>query len=702
MPERKDSRRPVIGVCVFLVAITFAVFGQTLRHEFVNYDDGMYVYENPVVTRGLTLKGIEWVFTHIVLSNWHPVTMMSHMLDCQLYGLNAGGHHLTNVLLHTGSVLLLFLVLRRLTGFLWRSAFVAAVFAIHPLHVESVAWVAERKDVLSAFFFLLTIWAYARYVEKQSRVEGRASSAGGGSLALDPRRWTLDYCLVLLFFALGLMSKPMVVTLPFVLLLLDYWPLNRLSGFTPKVLFRLVAEKIPLLALSGAACVATMVAQKEIIMPEPVALRIGNAVVSYVIYLRQMVWPTGLAVLYPYPRALPGWEIALTAGLLAAISAGVFLGRQRRPYLLMGWLWYLGMLVPAIGLVQSGLRAHADRYTYQPQIGLYFALTWWVADLSVGWRHRREVLGAGCLIILAALIFSACTQTMYWRNSESLWTHTLACTSDNDVAHNDLGYALFQKGRMDEAILHFQTALRIKPDYALACYNLGNALLQKGRRDEAMIRFQAALQINPDYAEAHDNLGNLLLQNGRVDEAMVHYQKALQIKPDSAEAHNNLGNALFQKGRVDEAIAQCLAALQIKPDYADAHDNLGNLLLQKGNADEAIAQFKQALEIKPGFPEALNNLAWVLATSSQGLLRNGGQAVELAERANRLTGGDNPVILHTLAAAYAEAGRFGDALRSDQKAVALARAAGQPDLVEQINVELKLYAAGLPLHEKSK
>jgi tetratricopeptide (TPR) repeat protein len=637
-----------------------------------------------------------------VLSNWHPVTMMSHMLDCQLYGLNAGGHHLTNVLLHTGSVLLLFLVLRRLTGFLWRSAFVAAVFAIHPLHVESVAWVAERKDVLSGLFFLLTVWAYARYVEKQSRVEGRASSAGGGSLALDPRRWTLDYCLVLLFFALGLMSKPMVVTLPFVLLLLDYWPLNRLSGFTPKVLFRLVAEKIPLLALSGAACVATMVAQKEIIMPEPVALRIGNAVVSYVIYLRQMVWPTGLAVLYPYPRALPGWEIALTAGLLAAISAGVFLGRQRRPYLLMGWLWYLGMLVPAIGLVQSGLRAHADRYTYQPQIGLYFALTWWVADLSVGWRHRREVLGAGCLIILAALIFSACTQTMYWRNSESLWTHTLACTSDNDVAHNDLGYALFQKGRMDEAILHFQTALRIKPDYALACYNLGNALLQKGRRDEAMIRFQEALQIKPDYAEAHDNLGNLLLQNGRVDEAMVHYQKALQIKPDSAEAHNNLGNALFQKGRVDEAIAQCLAALQIKPDYADAHDNLGNLLLQKGNADEAIAQFKQALEIKPGFPEALNNLAWVLATSSQGLLRNGGQAVELAERANRLTGGDNPVILHTLAAAYAEAGRFGDALRSDQKAVALARAAGQPDLVEQINVELKLYAAGLPLHEKSK
>jgi tetratricopeptide (TPR) repeat protein len=702
MPERKDSRRPVIGVCVFLVAITFAVFGQTLRHEFVNYDDGMYVYENPVVTRGLTLKGIEWVFTHIVLSNWHPVTMMSHMLDCQLYGLNAGGHHLTNVLLHTGSVLLLFLVLRRLTGFLWRSAFVTAVFAIHPLHVESVAWVAERKDVLSGLFFLLTVWAYARYVEKQSRVEGRASSAGGGSLALDPRRWTLDYCLVLLFFALGLMSKPMVVTLPFVLLLLDYWPLNRLSGFTPKVLFRLVAEKIPLLALSGAACVATMVAQKEIIMPEPVALRIGNAVVSYVIYLRQMVWPTGLAVLYPYPRALPGWEIALTAGLLAAISAGVFLGRQRRPYLLMGWLWYLGMLVPAIGLVQSGLRAHADRYTYQPQIGLYFALTWWVADLSVGWRHRREVLGAGCLIILAALIFSACTQTMYWRNSESLWTHTLACTSDNDVAHNDLGYALFQKGRMDEAILHFQTALRIKPDYALACYNLGNALLQKGRRDEAMIRFQEALQIKPDYAEAHDNLGNLLLQNGRVDEAMVHYQKALQIKPDSAEAHNNLGNALFQKGRVDEAIAQCLAALQIKPDYADAHDNLGNLLLQKGNADEAIAQFKQALEIKPGFPEALNNLAWVLATSSQGLLRNGGQAVELAERANRLTGGDNPVILHTLAAAYAEAGRFGDALRSDQKAVALARAAGQPDLVEQINVELKLYAAGLPLHEKSK
>jgi Flp pilus assembly protein TadD len=628
------------------------------------------------------------------------------MLDCELYGTDAGGHHLTSVLLHTASVILLFLVLRRLTGFLWRSTFVAAVFAIHPLHVESVAWIAERRDVLSGLFFMLTVWAYGRYVEKQSRVEGRASSAGGGSLALDPRRWTLDYCLVLLFFALGLMSKPMVVTLPFVLLLLDYWPLNRLSGFTPKVLFRLVAEKIPLLALSGAACVATMVAQKEIIMPEPVALRIGNAVVSYVIYLRQMVWPTGLAVLYPYPRALPGWEIALTAGLLAAISAGVFLGRQRRPYLLMGWLWYLGMLVPAIGLVQSGLRAHADRYTYQPQIGLYFALTWWVADLSVGWRHRREVLGAIGTIILVALILCARVQTSYWRNSESLWTHTLACTSDNATAHVSLGSALLQNGSVDEAIAHFQTALQIRPDNtpdnAGAQLDLGNALLQKGSVDEAMVHFQTALQIKPDYAEAHYDFGSALCQNGRVDEGIIHFQKALEINPDFVEARNNLGNALLLKGSVDEAVSQYQKALQIRPDFAEARNNLDNALLVRNRADEALAECQKALQLNPDSAEVLNNLAWLLATCPDAHIRNGVQALQYAVRACELTHYEVTIFVGTLAAAYAEAGRYDEAIAMAQKACALASASGERDLLERNQKLLALYRAHQPYHEPAR
>ena len=419
-----NDRWLVPGICIFLAAITFAVFGQTLRHEFVNYDDDVYVYENPEVSRGLTLQGIVWAFTHVHSSNWHPLTWISHMLDCQLYGLSPGGHHLTNILLHTATAILLFLVLRRMSGALWRSTFVAAVFAIHPLRVESVAWVAERKDVLSGVFFMLTIGAYVRYVQKQSRVEpsslrfaapeSRGSSANSSSPG--PRLWTLDYCLVLLFFALGLMCKPMLVTLPFVLLLLDYWPLGRVAGgewrvtrfgaqvpqLHPECLGLisqpLLLEKPPLFGLAVASGVVTIFAQTGAIQSfEHVSLplRMGNALMSYVDYLGQMFWPAGLAVLYPFTAGGVGVSgVVLSLVLLAGISAGVFVLR-RRPYFLTGWLWYLLMLVPVIGIVQVGAQARADRYTYLPQIGLYVLLTWAAADLCAGWRHRRAVLG-GC------------------------------------------------------------------------------------------------------------------------------------------------------------------------------------------------------------------------------------------------------------------------------------------------------------------
>jgi tetratricopeptide (TPR) repeat protein len=333
---------------------------------------------------------------------------------------------------------------------------------------------------------------------------------------------------------------------------------------------------------------------------------------------------------------------------------------------------------------------------------LYVLLTWTVADLSTGWRHRRVVLGGGSTIILMALIFCARAQTAYWRNSELLWTHTLACTSDNFVGQNNLSDALLKKGRVDEAIAHCQKALEIKPDSAEAHNNLGNALLQKGSMDEAITHCQRALQIKPDYAESHNNLGNALLQKGRADEAIAHYQKALQIKPDYANAHINLGNILCQKGRADEAITHYQKALQIKPDYAEAHNDLGLAFLQQGRMDEAMTQYQKALEIKPDYPEALSNLAWALATSSQASLRNGGKAVELAQRANQLVGGENPVILRTLAAAYAEVGRFSDAMRSAQKAIELTQAAGQQDLAGQLNGELKLYEMGLPFHQESK
>jgi tetratricopeptide (TPR) repeat protein len=628
-PAGWSDRWAVRGVCIFLAAIIWAVFGQALGHEFVNYDDDVYVYENPEVVGGLTLHGIARAFIHVHAFNWHPLTWVSHMLDCQLYGLNPGGHHLTNILLHTVTAILLFLVMRRMTGALWRSAFVAMVFAIHPLRVESVAWVAERKDVLSGLFFMLTIGAYVRYVQKKAEVEGRKSRARAAP-ALNPRLWTLDYYLVLIFFALGLMCKPMLVTLPLVLLLLDFWPIQR---FNDSTVSRLLVEKLPFFGLAVAAGVVAIFAQtgtiktfEQISLP----LRVGNALVSYVAYLGQMFWPSGLAVLYPLAARDIGISgVVLSLVLLAGISAGAFVLR-RRPCLLTGWLWYLVMLVPVIGIIQVGSQARADRYTYLPQIGLYLSLTWAAADLCAGGRRRRVVLGGCAAIIVVALIFCARAQVAYWRNSESLWTHTLACTSDNFVGHN----------------------------------NLGNALLQKGSVNEAMAQYQKALQINPDYAEAHNNLSNALLQKGNVDEAITHLQKALQIDPDYAYAHNNLGNALIQKGSVNEAMAHYQKALQIKPDY---------------------------LEVQ-------NNLAWVLATCPQALLRNGNEAVKLARRANQLAGYGNPVVLGTLAAAYAEAGRFPEAVETAQRALQLAETQSNTALADALRSQIKLYQAGLPFH----
>jgi tetratricopeptide (TPR) repeat protein len=762
MPSRPfdlNDRWMVPGVCIFLVGIIWAVFGQTLRYGFVNFDDPKYVYQNPDVTGGLSLKGIAWAFVHVHAANWHPLTWISHMLDCQFYGLNAGGHHFTNILLHTAATILLFLVLRQMTGALWRSAFVATMFAIHPLHVESVAWVAERKDVLSGLFFMLTIGAYVRFVRHP---------------------WSVHrYLMVTLMLALGLMSKPMLVTLPFVLLLLDYWPLGRVAapaGHHPHfpIPRQLILEKLPWFGLAAASCLATILAQKEALKSFetiPLPLRAGNALISCVAYLRQMFWPADMVVFYPFSRGGVGVsEVIFSLVLLAGISTGVFLLRRHHPWLLTGWLWYLGMLVPVIGLMQVGAQARADRYTYMPQIGLYLALTWEVADFCARWRYRRLVLGSLSSVILVALIFCARAQTSCWRNSESLWTHTLACTSDNLVAHLDLGEALVEQGRTDDAIFHFQQALQIRPGYAETYYNFGNALLQQGRANEAIDQFQRALQIRPDYADAHFNLGvalvrkgnvdeaithfqralqlkpddtqtrlavgNALLQQGRADEAMVYFQKALQAgpdnadaqvtlgnallqqghvneamvcfqkalqtEPDSAEAHCDLGAALFRKGDIDAAIAQFRAALQIKPGFAEAHLNLGSALVKKGQVNEAIIHFQRALEIDPDNVEALNDLAWLLATSPQASVRNGNQAVELAQRANQVTGGESPMILSTLAAAYAAAGRFGDAQQGARKAVELATAAGQQGLVEELTRELKLYEAGLPYHDAGK
>jgi len=654
-PVDPGCRRTVCGICVFLAVITLAVFGQTFRYEFVNFDDGTYVYENPVVERGLTLNGIGWAFTHSLAANWHPFTTISHMLDCQFYGLNAGGHHLTNVLLHTAAVILLFLVLREATGALWRSAFVAAVFAIHPLRVESVAWVAERKDVLSGVFFMLTLWAYVHYARRPFSL-GR-------------------YLLAALSLTLGLMCKPMLVTLPFVLLLLDYWPLNRFAGSASgqkhfSAPWRLLLEKVPLLGLSAGGCVAAVLAQKNALAPvaaTTLPFRICNALVSYVIYIGQMFYPTDLAVFHPLTQRGPLWEVALSFVLLLMVFAGVFYWRRKYPYLLVGWLWYLGMLVPVIGLVQVGSQARADRYSYLPQIGLYLALTWVVTELCAGRRYCRPALGGVAAIVIGTLSMDSFIQTSYWRNSETLWTHTLACTSNNGVAHNNLGMALISKGQVDQAIAQYQKALEIQPRSALFHFNLGVAFAQKGQ----------------------------------VDKAIEQYQKAVDLQPDYLQARNNLGDALLRTGRTDEAIAQFQEALKIWPNSTILRNNLGCIFLRQGQVRAAMAHFQRTLEIQPNNVDACQYLAWVLATGPEPSIRNGARAVELAQEANQLSGGGDPEIISTLAAAYAEAGRFPEAVTTARQALQLVVTQNNNAAVNALQTQIGLYQAGLPFRDLS-
>jgi len=521
IPQRKRPipRWHTVGVCVCIAAVTWIVFGQTLWHDFINYDDPRYVYENTRITSGLSFGGIAWAFTHIHSTNWHPLTTISHMLDCQLFGLRAGWHHFTNVLLHTVAGILLFLALAKMTGALWRSAFAAAVFAIHPLRVESVAWIAERKDMLSGVFFMLTLLAYLHYTRLPSL-----------------RR----YLVVVFVLACGLMSKPMLVTLPFVLLLLDYWPLDRIRG---QFWMRLL-EKLPLVALSAISSIATLVAQKGAVgwtEDLPIFERINNAVVSYILYIWQMFWPARLAVFYPHPEnALPPWEIIASLLLLICITAVAIALRKQRPYLITGWLWYLGMLVPVIGLVQVGWQGRADRYTYLPQIGLYIAVTWAVADLTASWRRQRTILSVAALLVVGVLSFCAFVQTSYWRDSETLFKRTLAITRNNDVAENNLGIVFLAQGKLDEAISLLQAAVALRPENSPAHENLAKALIQKGEVADALVHYQKLLELQPDNIEVHNIVGTVLVQQHRIRDGVEEWQKVLAIQPDNGNAMSNL------------------------------------------------------------------------------------------------------------------------------------------------------------------
>ena len=611
----KQSRWTLIGISIVLIALTWAVFAQTGGYQFVNYDDPLYVLDNAHVRAGLTWRGIAWAFTHVHSQNWHPLTTMSHMLDCQLFGVNPGAHHLVNVFFHSIAAVLLFILLAQITNSIWASAFVAAVFAIHPLRVESVAWIAERKDVLSGVFFMLTLLAYFRWTRKPT--VGR-------------------YLAVSVLFACGLMSKPMLITTPIVLLLLDYWPLNRSQksqdrGQNRLVWSKLLIEKIPLFALSIGSCFATLWAQNFALGSTqflPLQWRVTNALFSYFEYVRQMFWPVDLIPFYVHPEnRLEIWRLLIAAISLIALTAIVIVRRKQNPYLLVGWLWYIVMLIPVIGIVQVGLQGHADRYTYLPQIGLDIALVWLIWDLTKSCSPRRGasakagrphkiILSAAAAIVLITLSSLSWKQTTHWRDTETLWRHTLAVTPDSDVAHAGLGGILFVRGQIDESIDHYERALRLRDGNVAAHFGLGRALAAKQKTDAAIF----------------------------------HFQKALSIQPDNIGASNDLGVMFASKGEIREAISAWQQSLSFDPDNADA----------------------------------ANNIAWVRATAADPDLRDGREALELAQRALR-SGGENPVALRTLAAAQAENGQFAEAIATCRRGEELAQKSGDRAMAESLH-----------------
>jgi protein O-mannosyl-transferase len=621
-------------ICVLLASVTLGAFWPVLSNDFIKLDDRQYVVENPHVVSGLTWGNVRWAFQAGYASNWHPLTWLSHMVDVQLFGLKPGWHHLVNLVLHIANTLLLFLVLQRMTGARWRGAFVAALFAVHPLHVESVGWVSERKDVLSAFFFMLTLWAYCRYaqlsrtsniqrptsnIEPGKKARGAWRAAVGAS---SPRpsppdeerertgRARLYYGLALAFFALGLMSKPMLVTLPFVLLLLDFWPLGRSTEFgmrdaesakagsgsaRVRCWAGLVAEKAPFFLLAALSSVATFLAQAKghnVSTGLPLGSRAANAVASYWKYLGKTVWPADLAVFYPHPdiryplsHQWDGWAIGLAALLLAAISAAAVFCLKRQPWFATGWFWYFGTLVPVIGLVQVGGQGMADRYTYIPLVGVFICVVWGAADLCAGWRLGRAGLATAAVLIVAACMVATQQQVRYWRSNLTLFEHALAVTTDNAVAEYHVGTEFEEQHKYEEAMAHFRAALKYDPSYVDAYCSLGFTLYAVGKVDEAFEQYQTAIKLKPWHAQARVSLGAILWMRGQRNEAMEQYAEALRLRPDLAMAHYNMGIALSASGRLSAAAAHLSEAVRLKPDYPEARRLLTEVLAKQRKLD---------------------------------------------------------------------------------------------------------------------
>jgi protein O-mannosyl-transferase len=589
--EEKTSYRSSFLICLFLITAIVAVYWPVYKCDFVKYDDEFYVTGNTIVKSGFNWQSIRWAFTSGYANNWHPVTWISHIIDYQLFKDWAGGHHLVNVGFHILNTLLLFYIFVRMTGSVWPSAFVAAAFALHPLHVGTVAWIAERKDVLSTFFWLLTMWSYVRYVEKPKR--GR-------------------YLITLMLFILGLMSKPMLVTLPFVLLLLDYWPLER------KISYKLLIEKIPFFICSFASCVITFLVQQksgavihiETLGPE---IRVYNAVVSYLAYIAKMFWPSRLAVFYPFPvGGIPAAKIIICALLLMLLSIGfIYLGRGRR-FFAFGWLWYLGTLVPVIGFVQVGAQAMADRYTYMTLTGLFVIIAWSAKEFIPKWRYRNFTLTILTVAVFAALALNSHWQLKYWKNSITNYEHTLAVTENNYIILNYYAANLAELNRLDEAIERFNESLKIAPDYANAHYGLGRVLVRLGKTQQAIEHFRWALKYRPDLIQTYCNFAVNLLETGKIQEAIEHLKLVIECKPDLSQAHYNLAFAFVQQKKYDEAIASCRDALKIKPDYVDVYLCLAIIYNDTDKFEQSAESCNKVLDYEPNNIKAHYYLAVAL------------------------------------------------------------------------------------------
>jgi tetratricopeptide (TPR) repeat protein len=775
MSTTKPTQNQLFAIiCLGIAVVTLAIYWPLTSHPFINFDDDEYIVGNPHVTSGLSWTNVVWAFQSGEAANWHPLTWISHMMDCDLYGLNPGGHHLTNLLFHIANTLLLFLLLKEMTGALWRSACVAALFAWHPLHVESVAWASERKDVLSAFFWMLTLLAYARFADL-SKVQSPKSK--------------IFYVLALLLFACGLMSKPMVVTLPFVLLLLDFWPLNRLrlpdfgagSNFEKcpaqntaakswmRAAIFLVAEKIPFFALAATASAVTFLVQKTAgaFWQSPLPMRMANAALAYVRYLSKLFWPTDLAIVYPYPHHWPILFVIGAALLLITWSALFIFRSKQNPYLIVGWLWFLGTLVPTIGLVQVGAQSMADRYTYISSIGLFILVVWGMNDLFDLRPERKKFLPLAGGAILVGCLAVTSLQLNYWQSSIQLFFHAVSVTTDNYVADNTLGKAferagdkkkalflysetvhleprypqgqfnlamsLLEYGKTDDALAHLKIAANLTPQDPDIQYDLGTYFLQHDQLEEAAQRFNIALTDRPEFPEAHNALGSVLSRQSRLDEAIAQFSEALRLKPVFVVAHLNLATTLVKQKKIAEAIPHFAEAVRLKPGDPEAYFNLGLALLDNHQPAEAAAQFseelrlspnetkahfrlaqalsrqhkssdaiahyREALRLTPDFPDALNELAWILATDPNSEFRSGTEAVQLAKRACELTQNQQSIFLTTLAAAYAEAGQFKEAIATIQKSNNCAPITGQKNKTD-INESLsKLFEGKSPFHE---